>query len=518
MVVELAAVRLLAPWFGASTPVWTNVIGVILFGLALGYLLGARLSNHRRPGVVLGFTSLLAAGWVGATPAAAGQVCALFLPTGVALHEATGLLVWGSLATTLVVFLPAALLLGSIGPLGVELVQRASGARAGTAGGRVLGASTLGSLVGVFGTTHVFVPEWGLETTFRVCALALALVGVGLFVRERAARPAVLGAAFVAIATAGFGEPRRPALRDGVTVLAERESPYQSVRVVEEERADVLFRQLQVNEGFDSFQSVWRAEPGLFGEGYYYDLFALPPHLDPRERWDTLLVGLGAGSAWRVLAGTVPNGTALSLLGLEIDPVVVELGRRFCDLPVDGPDRRVLGGGDGRAVLGALAPEDRFDYAVIDAYAHQVEIPAHLVSREFFRAIRERLEPGGWLGANVGGFGFDDPVVRAVGATIASAFEQRVLALRVPNSRNYVLFARQGAEPPAPPWPERADWLAAGTPAADVAWMAAPLELAGAWRWLDESSGVVLTDDKNPIERLQARSIAEARERRSTLP
>ena len=30
MVVELAAVRLLAPWFGTSMVVWTNVIAVVL--------------------------------------------------------------------------------------------------------------------------------------------------------------------------------------------------------------------------------------------------------------------------------------------------------------------------------------------------------------------------------------------------------------------------------------------------------------------------------------------------------
>ena len=44
MAAELTAVRLLAPHFGDSAYVWTNVIGVILAAMALGATLGGRLS------------------------------------------------------------------------------------------------------------------------------------------------------------------------------------------------------------------------------------------------------------------------------------------------------------------------------------------------------------------------------------------------------------------------------------------------------------------------------------------
>ena len=37
---EIAAARLMAPFFGASTIVWANVIGVVLVSLAVGYWLG----------------------------------------------------------------------------------------------------------------------------------------------------------------------------------------------------------------------------------------------------------------------------------------------------------------------------------------------------------------------------------------------------------------------------------------------------------------------------------------------
>src|SRR4051794_41740341 len=45
---EIAAARLLAPYFGASTIVWANTIATVLVALSAGYWVGGRLA-HRDP-------------------------------------------------------------------------------------------------------------------------------------------------------------------------------------------------------------------------------------------------------------------------------------------------------------------------------------------------------------------------------------------------------------------------------------------------------------------------------------
>lgn len=517
MVVELSAVRLLAPWFGASAAVWTNVIGVILLALALGYLVGSRLSACPRPLAKLSWALLLAFVATLLLPILAGAVAGWFLPEGVTLDRAAGLITWGSLASSLLLFGPPALALGCVGPLAVEVVQTRTGGHAGTAGGKVLFASTVGSLAGTFGTTHFLVPELGVAWTFYSAAVVLGLLGVVTALLERRDRKSLVAVLLFALVLSGEGllGPSRSdaggrSVRDGV-LLEAAESPYQSVRVVEfgEDAEDPeRMRQLQVNEGFDSFQSVWQPEPGLLPPAYYYDYFCLPPWWSGAEgEWRLMVLGLGAGTAWRVLEGTMPARLELDAHGVEIDPRVIELARRWMDLPEDGEQRHALGGWDARTALRYVS--GTFDQIVLDTYANQMEIPAHLCSLEFFEEVKARLAPGGWLTINIGGFGFEDPVVEAVAGTAASAFGSEVLLIRVPFSRNCVAFLRRDG---ALPRPGESDWSIEGP---EVAALLGPLELEGRWKCFPPEGFEPLTDDRCPIEVLQRASIAVAAERLS---
>src|SRR5438093_13035462 len=71
---EIGAARLLAPYYGSSTIVWANVIGLVLASLSIGYWLGGRIADRWPTPRVLGRIVLFAAVLVGFGPFAAGPV------------------------------------------------------------------------------------------------------------------------------------------------------------------------------------------------------------------------------------------------------------------------------------------------------------------------------------------------------------------------------------------------------------------------------------------------------------
>lgn len=504
IIIELSAVRLLAPWFGTSLVVWSNVIGVVLLGLALGYLIGARLSQGEAPVRSLRWVLGVAVAWVALIPFLAPHAAGALTPETLNLDRALAVFRWGSLAASGLLFLGPAVVLGCVGPLVTEALGRYRGLNPGDAGGRVLFGSTLGSLAGVFATSWYLVPTLGLRGTYLVAALVLVLA-LGASLLAWRGRPA--GSPAAALALIGLTALALPselqAASPDQTVLELVESPYQRVRVVEiaaPEPEGVVTRFLQVNEASNSYQSAWQPEPGLLDGSFYFNDFVLPYfwQAERPDTWRVLCIGLGAGTAKRVLEGELePLGVDVRFFGVELDPAVVELAERWCGLEV-GPGDRVLAGVDGRAALaGAAGP---FDQIIVDAYANQFEIPPHLVTREFFEALDARLAPGGWIQLNVGGAAPQAALPSAVAGTLATALDASVLTLEVPGTHNQVLTAQRGGALPNPTGPAfRPADLPAGVRA-----LLTGREVRGLWSWTTAAGphDLILTDDDAPVEAL----------------
>ena len=141
----------------------------------------------------------------------------------------------------------------------------------------------------------------------------------------------------------------------------------------------------------------------------------VPPLLTtPLHR--VLIIGNAAGTTARALSVLYPGAR---LDGVELDPVVSELGREYLG---EGAVRGLhVVAADGRAYLTTTA--QRYDLIVVDAY-RQTYIPFYMTTQEFFAQLRQHLEPGGGIALNVERVPGDDRLVQAIAGTAATVLPQ----------------------------------------------------------------------------------------------
>ena len=463
--VELAASRVLAPFFGNSLFVWGALIGVVLAGLAVGYWLGGALAD-RRPEPDLLVASLVLGGLaVLAVPVVDEAVLERIVrwDPGPRLNPL--------LAATALFGIPS-VLLATVTPIAVRLATR-SVASVGRTAGRLFAVSTFGSIVGTFATAFFLIPELGTEQLIAYAAAAIlgtaVVVAVGVRVPVLAVVPALAAVGAVAVGLAHAPstggtlsatqsqnwsplyrlraergtdpyDARTAARETGLRVLFAKDTQYHRLAVLEDESS----RYLRFDNSLQS--AMWRKLP--FRTRYRYtDFFHLGLAYNPDAR-DLLFIGLGGGSSPKRLWREFPQ---LRLQAVEIDPVVVDVARRYFALP-DHPRLRVEVE-DGRRFL--ARDDRRWDVIALDAFFSD-SIPFHLVTREFMELVRSRLKPGGVVVTNTIGSlkGPDSELFRSILRTYRSTFPTVLVHPEIEDgdtgpdvTRNLIIVATDGAAP-----------------------------------------------------------------------
>lgn len=396
---EIAAVRLLSPYFGASTVIWANTIGIVLVALSIGYWLGGRVADRHPDMRSLCLVALAAAVLLAVVPFVADPLLDVAVR---ALDEISAGAFIGSLLAVLVLVAVPVLLLGAVSPWALRLAVDDVG-NAGAVAGRLYALSTAGSLVGTLMSALVLIPVLGTRRTFLVFALAIAAVAVlGL---RPARRYALAPAAILVLAALPVGTLKASGTG---RVIHERETEYQYARVIE--RGDGS-RALELNEG-QAQHSIWRRETVLTGDVWDGHL-VLPFAVRDRAPERVAILGNAGGTTARAYEEFFPN---TRVEGVEIDPQLTEIGREWFDM--NNP-RLTVHHEDARPYL--RRTNARFDVISVDAY-RQPYIPFYLTTREFFELARDRLTPGGVLIVNAGHPEGEDELEQVLSATILEAF------------------------------------------------------------------------------------------------
>jgi len=485
---EIAAVRLLAPYFGASTIVWANTIGVVLVALSIGYWLGGRLADRNPSMRGLCVLALAAAALLALVPFAADPMLDLAVD---ALDSISAGAFLGSLFGVLVLVAVPVMLLGAVSPYAIRLAVTTV-EESGTVAGRLYALSTAGSLVGTLLSALLLIPLVGTRRTFLIFALAIAVMAVwGL---RPLRRYALAPAAIAALIALPVGTLKAEA--EGGRVVHEAETEYQYARVVEYDDGS---RTLELNEG-QAQHSVCEAEcdagpagprdPASVLTGDVWDghlVLGFAALEEPPGR--VAILGNAAGTTSRAYEEFLP---ATRVDGVEIDAELSEIGREYFDM--NNP-RLHLYHEDARPFLRRV--DAAYDQISVDAY-RQPYIPFYLTTVEFFETVRDRLRQGGVLVVNAGHPEGQDDLEQVLSATIGEVFPH---VLRDPiEPTNTLLVASE-----APLSADRLREAARGLPAA-----LRPTAYAAAARLEPPlRGGEVYTDDKAPVEWLIDKSIVD---------
>ncbi|MFB6549840.1 fused MFS/spermidine synthase [Streptomyces sp. NPDC056405] len=393
LVVEIVALRLLAPYLGLTLETSTTVIGIALTAIALGSWLGGRIADHVDPRRLLGPSLGVSGAVVALTPAVLRSTA----------EWAPALLL---LIASLTILLPGALL-SAVTPI-VTKLRLTSLAETGTVVGRLSGVGTVGAIVGTVLTGFVLVSR--LPVSGILIGLGALLVVGSALVEWRTRRWISTAVLVFVIIAGGLATRVAPGACDTETryhcasVVADPDRPSGRTLVLDGLRHSYVDLDDPTFLEFTYVRAIASVVDASFPEG---------------EPLAAHHLGGGGLTYPRYLAATRPGTRSLVS---EIDSGVVRINRDLLGLRAEaGIDVRAE---DGRLALRGLDADSR-DLVVGDAFGG-VSVPWHLTTVEAMTDVRRVLDEDGLYVANLidhGALAF----ARAEMATLGEIFEHVAL-------------------------------------------------------------------------------------------
>ena len=376
MGLEILAGRIVAPEFGSSIYTWGSIIGVFLAALSLGYHYGGKRAARRASVDRLSMLLLGTAAYVAVVIFASDLLVAAGgsfpLPSRFA-----------SLPAVTLLFGPPTYLLGFISPYAAEL----SGTEGvGEASGRVYALGTIGSIVGVFGTTFLLIPAFGIETIGFLFGVVLVGTAVAITVPSMSREPlfASVGVVILLVAAVSSGAV---GISTGGQIVHQTQTPYQELEVTDLGDTRTLYLDGQRHSAMD----LSDPDRHVFGYTRYFHM----PYLfaeDPDEIDRVLFVGGGGFTGPKRFVSEYDATVDV----VEIDPEVIDAAEEYFAL--EESDRLTVYNDDGRRFL--QETDHTYDLIVLDAYKKD-KVPFQLTTVEFMRLANDRLSSDGILFANL---------------------------------------------------------------------------------------------------------------------
>ncbi len=384
LIIELVAVRMMAPYVGVSLYTWTSIIGVVLAGISIGAYLGGLIADRFPRPSSLGW--LLFFSGLGAL-----SISPLISLLGKSQVQ-TALMVRILLMTTSVFFVPSCLL-GMISPVVVKLTLNHL-KDVGNVVGKIYAYSTLGSILGTFATGFYLIQWMGTRYVLAMIGVLLMICAPifgGFFIKKRGLSLFFLALPF--LLSIFYGEIFKPPLDE--TTFYFKESNYYTISL----KRDTL-------NPFDSLVTLYldhlhhsRADlnnPYRLEYRYVRGFEeVLRWQADGQKIFRTLFIGGGGYTLPRLVELQYPDA---EIEVVEIDPEVTRAARTSMGIPGDTRIRTF--NQDARWFVMNGKEKGRYDYIFLDAF-NDMSVPYHLTTEEFGMQLKGLLKPHGLLMTNV---------------------------------------------------------------------------------------------------------------------
>ncbi len=384
MIYEITGARLLSPYIGASSYVWTSLIGVILAALSLGYWLGGKWADRHPDVKILASAIFLAGGLVSLTILIQEAVLSVIAQSPLILELK-------SVIAAILLFAPASVFLGFVTPYAVKLKMSAI-EDAGKTVGRLYALSTVGSIFGTFLAGFFLIPFVG--STKTLYAVGGSLIVLSMLLVPFAFTQFKFGVLILFVLAIAGSEFQAYYLYKNYD-LYDLDTQYSRIRVFNTKAKDGRpIRAIATDPHFVQSAMFHDNADELALE--YTKYYHLVRHFKP-DFQNTLMIG-GAGYSFPGdYLKKYPNAR---MDVVEIDPGMTEIARKFFKLE-DNPRLKIIHQ-DGRIFLNHAAP-NQYDAVLIDAFGSLFSVPFQLTTIEAVREINRVLKEDGIVIFNLGG-------------------------------------------------------------------------------------------------------------------
>jgi spermidine synthase len=381
MIYEIIGSRILAPYIGTSTYIWTSLIGVILGSLSLGYWFGGKMADKQPNLRVLSSVMFIGGAILSVTIIIQNIILSLVASFPIRLELK-------AVIAACILFAPASVLFGFVTPYAIRLKMQ-SVENAGKTVGRLYALSTVGSIFGTFLAGFILLPFLGSSRTMYI--LAGLMFGLALLLAPFGKQIISIFLLLLLPTSIIFNELYlfNPFSSDKTIDF---DTQYNRVRIMDRtEKASKKKLRMMVTDHESAQSAMYLEDEELVID--YTKFYHLLRHFNPNFQ-KTLIIGGAAYSFPKDYLRLYPNK---QIDVVEIDPQMTETARKYFKLE-DNPNLKIFHA-DGRVFLNQNT--QKYDVILIDAFTSLYSVPFQLTTVEAVREMDKSLSENGVIIVNL---------------------------------------------------------------------------------------------------------------------